>query len=153
MAMINNKKGAEGGPLGIIIILGVALITAVIVILFFLGVFDVLSAGVDLVDDKVSLKVTACDNALNARNFCNYDKVGKVGSLPLYINCKFEGANFQASLSEKDKFTCEIDKTFDDACTMLQTENNFKGAVLNDKDCGKSKPKTPEEIEAAEADE
>jgi|SRR3989344_1504995 len=137
--MVNkNKKGQEFSVVTLVI-LGLAILTALIIAWGFYTNWTFITGKTNVLPfQELQTLATSCIAAAKLENKIDYCKPDgfyevKESKGKLYVNCEY--SLIQSSISEKATvLTCDsdLDKKF---CAKLREDSKFKGAKVNEIDC------------------
>ena len=139
--MVNkNKKGQEFSVVTLVI-LGLAILTALIIAWGFYTNWTFITGKTKVLPSDLALKAEACKlSSSNQAAYCGFGDPLKISGISgdIYVNCEYNDPNFMAEIKENIANPLECaDNTEADQCAKLRSNVGFKGAKVNSLDCTK----------------
>ncbi|MEM3112912.1 MAG: hypothetical protein QXI33_00615 [Candidatus Pacearchaeota archaeon] len=140
MMVIKNKIGQEFSVVTLVI-LGLAIFTALIIAWGFYTNWTFITGKTDVLPSDLALKATACKSLVsNQQAYCEFGPPLRVPGISgdLYVNCEYPDPNFKKLLEDiTNKPECDLN-TSQSFCDKLKANTRFKGATVNDIVCEKN---------------
>ena len=132
--MKKNKKGQEFSVVTLVI-LGLAILTAVIIGWGFYTNWTFITGKTDVLPSDLALKAEACKlSTSNLPAYCGFGDPLKISGISgdVYVNCEYSDPNFMAEIKKNIANPPDCDANTEQSfCVQLRGNAGFKRAVIN----------------------